>query len=167
MRLYKTYILTFALLMFCSCEDFLTEVPETAVPESEAMTNLDSAEEVLVGIYSCLKNSSLYSGDLVQATDIQTDLLYAAIGYTNQFGNFYRWEVNANDATLLNVYGGLYQIIARCNFFMDHAEEVRATLNTENERKTMDKFEGDVRFLRAFAYSDLIRTFCVAYDSIT
>ncbi len=167
MKLYKTYILAFALLMFSSCEDFLTEIPETAVPESEAMTNLDSAEEVLVGIYSCLKNSALYSGDLVQATDIQTDLLYAAIGYTNQFGNFYRWEVNANEETLLNVYGGLYQIIARCNFFMDHADEVRATLKSENERKTMDKFEGDVHFLRAFAYSDLIRTFCVAYDSIT
>ena len=49
MKLYKTYILAFALLMFSSCEDFLTEIPETAVPESEAMTNLDSAEEVLVG----------------------------------------------------------------------------------------------------------------------
>lgn len=167
MKFFNIYLLLFGLFVCSACEDFLTEMPETAVSESEAMTNLDAAEEVLVGIYSCLKNSSLYSGALTQAGDIQSDLLYAAIGYTNQFGNFYRWETNANDDVLLNVYAGLYQIIARCNFFMDHAEEVRATLKNENERKTMDKFEGDVRFLRAFAYSDLIRTFCVAYDSLT
>ena len=167
MKLCKIYILIFGLLLCSACEDFLTEIPETAVPEQEAMTNLDAAEEVLVGIYSCLKNSSLYSGALIQASEIQSDLLYAAIGYTNQFGSFYRWETNANDDVLLNVYGGLYQIIARCNFFMDHADEVRATLKTENDRKTMDKYTGDVHFLRALAYSDLIRTFCVAYDSIT
>ena len=167
MKSYKIYFLLLALLACSSCEDFLTEIPETAVPETEAMTNLNAAEEVVVGIYSCLKNSSLYSGALVQASDIQSDMLYAAIGYTNQFGSFYRWETNANDEVLLNVYAGLYQIIARCNFFMDHAEEVRVTLKNESERKTMDKYEGDVHFLRALAYSDLIRTFCVAYDSLT
>lgn len=167
MKMIPGYVFALLMLICCACEDFLTEIPETAVPEEEAMTDLTAAEEIVVGIYSCLKNSSLYSGALVQATEVQSDLLYAAIGYSNQYGSFHRWEVNPNESELLNVYGGLYQIIARCNFFMDHAEEVRATLKNETERKTMDKFEGDVRFMRAFAYSDLIRTFCAPYDSLT
>lgn len=167
MKSFRLYILGFLLLALGACDDFLTEVPETAVPEEEAMTDLESAEQIVVGIYSCFKNSSLYSGALVQATDIQTDLLYAAIGYSNQFGSFYRWETTPNENVLLSVYGGLYQIIARCNFFMDHVEEVRNTLTVESERKTIDKYEGDVRFMRALAYSDLIRTFCEAYEPST
>ena len=73
MKSFRLYILGFLLLALGACDDFLTEVPETAVPEEEAMTDLESAEQIVVGIYSCFKNSSLYSGALVQATDIQTD----------------------------------------------------------------------------------------------
>lgn len=167
MKTFKIYLMSFLLLGLGACDDFLTEIPETAVPEEEAMTDLESAEQIVVGIYSCFKNSSLYSGALAQATDIQADLVYASIGYTNQYGNFYRWEVTPNESVLLNVYAGLYQIIARCNFFMDNVEFVRSTLKTEADRATMDKYEGDVRFMRALAYSDLIRTFCEAYEPAT
>ena len=83
MKSYKIYFLLLALLACSSCEDFLTEIPETAVPEAEAMTNLNAAEEVVVGIYSCLKNSSLYSGALVQASDIQSDIFNFVLALWN------------------------------------------------------------------------------------
>ena len=146
MKYIRFYILVLLSITWVSCDDFLTEMPETAVVEGEAMTDIKSAEEIVIGVYSCFKNSSLYSGDLVQATEIQTDLLYAAIGYSNQFGKFFRWEVNSNEGTLLSVYAGLYEIIARCNFFMDNAELVRNTLTTENDKKLINKYETDIRF---------------------
>lgn len=150
-----------------SCEDFLTETPDTAIPESEAMKTLKDAEEVCLGVYSTFKNPALYSGSLIQASEVQADLFYAAKGYTNQFGAFYRWEVNANEPVLLNVYAGLYQIVNRCNFFMDHREEVEKTLTTDDEKKLMGKYTADVAFMRAYAYSDLVRLFCKAYDPAT
>lgn len=154
--------------MVCgSCQDFLEETPETAVPEREAMRTLSAAEEVCIGIYSSFKNPSLYSGTLVQATEVQADLFYAAKGYTNRFGNFYRWELNANESSLLDVYGGLYQIVSRCNFFLDHEDEVRQTLVDKADVKLMDKYTADVCFMRAYAYSDLIRIFCQAYQPAT
>ena len=167
MKAFKIYLLGFLLLGLGACDDFLTEIPETAVPEEEAMTDLESAEQIVVGIYSCFKNSSLYSGTLIQASDIQADLVYASIGYTNQYGSFYRWETTPNESVLLSVYAGLYQIIARCNFFMDNVELVRSTLRTEADKATLNKYEGDVRFMRALAYSDLIRTFCESYEPAT
>lgn len=167
MKAFKIYLLGFLLLGLGACDDFLTEIPETAVPEEEAMTDLESAEQIVVGIYSCFKNSSLYSGSLIQASDIQADLVYASIGYTNQYGSFYRWETTPNESVLLSVYAGLYQIIARCNFFMDNVELVRSTLRTEADKATLNKYEGDVRFMRALAYSDLIRTFCESYEPAT
>lgn len=147
-----------------ACQDFLEEKPETAIPESEAMKDLTAAEEVCIGIYSSFKNPALYSGTLVQAPEVQADLFYAAKGYSNRFGNFYRWELNANESALLDVYAGLYQIVSRCNFFLDHEEEVRATLTTKTDRQLMDKYTADVCFMRAYAYSDLLRLFCEAYD---
>ena len=167
MKAFKIYLLGFLLLGLGACDDFLTEIPETAVPEEEAMTDLESAEQIVVGIYSCFKNSSLYSGALIQASDIQADLVYASIGYTNQYGSFYSWETTPNESVLLSVYAGLYQIIARCNFFMDNVELVRSTLRTEADKATLNKYEGDVRFMRALAYSDLIRTFCESYEPAT
>lgn len=167
MKQLKNIFLVALLLLTGACDDFLTELPETAMPEDEAMTDLTSAEEVVIGIYSSFKNPSLYSGTLTQAPDIQADLMLAAIGYTNQYGNFYRWATTANDDELLSVYGGLYEIIGRCNFFLDHADEVRATLTTESEKALMNKYETDVHFMRAYAYSDLIRLYCTAYDPAT
>lgn len=149
---------------FASCDDFLTETPETAVPEAEAMETLKAAEEVCIGVYSTFKNPSLYSGTMVQAPEVQADLFYAAKGYSNRFGAFYRWEVNPNEAELLSVYYGLYQIVNRCNFFMDNEEKVRATLTNKDDRKLMDKYTADVCFMRAYAYSDLVRLFCNAYE---
>lgn len=159
-------VLTLALVaaLLTACNDFLTETPQTAVPEAEAMTTLAAAEEVCLGVYSTFKNPALYSGTLVQAPEVQADLFYAAKGYTNRFGDFYRWEVNANDASLLSVYGGLYQIVNRCNFFFDHEQQVRDGLSQKTDRATLDKYAADVAFMRAYAYSDLVRMFCPAYD---
>lgn len=167
MKQIKNIFLALLLFTLGACDDFLTQLPETAIPEDMAMDDLVSAEETVIGIYSCFKNPNLYSGTLVQAPDIQADLVQAAIGYSNRFGDFYRWTVTPNDDVLLNVYGGLYEIIARCNFFFDHVETVRAGLKTEAEKALMDKYEADAGFMRALAYSDLIRTFCEAYEPAT
>lgn len=167
MNKFLVNILLILLLGLGSCQDFLDETPETAIPEEEAMQTLEAAEEVCIGIYSSFKNPSLYSGTLVQAPEVQSDLFYAAKGYSNRFGNFYRWELNANEPALLDVYGGLYQIVSRCNFFLDHEKEVRASLKDRNDAKLMDKYTADVCFMRAYAYSDLLRLFCQAYDPST
>lgn len=158
------YILLLTILPLTGCDDFLTEIPETAIPENEAMTTLKAAEEVCIGTYSTFKNPTLYSGSLVQAPEVQSDLFYAAKGYTNRFGDFFRWEVNANDATLQDVYYGLYQIVNRCNFFLDNEKTVRETLKSKDEKALMDKYTADICFMRAYAYSDLVRLYCEAYD---
>lgn len=165
------YTILLLLVLSCplltSCQDFLTETPATAVPEDEAMETLTAAEEVCLGVYSSFKNPALYSGTMIQAPEVQSDLFYAAKGYSNRFGNFFRWELNANESALLDVYGGLYQIINRCNFFMDHEQKVRATLTDKADIKLMDKYTADICFMRAYAYSDLVRLFCDAYDPTT
>ena len=164
MKKIRIYLLVALLCGMSSCSDFLDRYPDTAVPEEESMTDLVSSEQIVIGIYSSFKNSALYSGTLTLAPDVQTDLVYAVKGYTNVYGPLYRWDFRDSDTSIESVYSGLYQVIARCNFFMDHKDEVYGKLTTEADKTTFKKYEGDVYFFRALAYSDLIRMYCEAYD---
>ena len=89
------------------------------------------SEQIVIGIYSSFKNSALYSGTLTLAPDVQTDLVYAVKGYTNVYGPLYRWDFRDSDTSIESVYSGLYQVIVRCNFFMDHKDEVYGKLTTK------------------------------------
>ncbi len=78
------------LLLATSCLD---KYPESAIPEKDAMKTFADAEQTLTGIYATFKSSSLFSGRLTLLPDIQADLVYAVEGNSNQFGNFWRWDV--------------------------------------------------------------------------
>ncbi|MGL5919740.1 MAG: RagB/SusD family nutrient uptake outer membrane protein [Bacteroidales bacterium] len=160
----KLYTLIALTVVTTACSDFLTRYPDTAIPEEEAMTDLREAGEVVLGIYSGFKNSGLYSGALTIAPDLQSDYVYAVKGFTNTYGDFYRWDVRPNDSYVEGVYGGLYKIASRCNFFMDYKGQVESTLKTKADWDVYNRRLADVHFARAIVYADLIRRFCEAYD---
>lgn len=160
----KLYALAAVSFLVSSCDDFLTRYPDTAIPESEAMLTLDDASDVVLGIYSSFKNSGLYSGALTIAPDLQADYVYAVNGFTNSYGDVWRWNIRANDSYVNSVYAGLYQVASRCNFFLDYKEGVYNGLKTQSDRNIFNTRLGDVHFARALVYSDLIRTFCEAYE---
>ncbi|MGL5637605.1 MAG: RagB/SusD family nutrient uptake outer membrane protein, partial [Bacteroidales bacterium] len=167
MKKIKIYTLAILSFMMSSCQDFLTRYPDTAIPEDKAMQTLEDCSEVVLGIYSCFKNSGLYSGALTLAPDLQSDYVYAVKGYTNTYGDIYRWEIRPNDSYVASTYAGLYQIASRCNFFMDYKDQVYSTLTTKTQIDEFNRRLADVHFARALAYADLIRTFCEAYDPQT
>lgn len=164
MRKFKIVTLSLLSLIMISCQDFLTEYPDTAIPEEEAMQTLEDCSEVVLGIYSCFKNSGLYSGALTIGPDLQSDYVYAVKGYTNAYGDIYRWDLKATDTYITSCYSGLYQIISRCNFFMDYKDQVYNSLTTDQQKDEFNRRLADVYFARAIAYSDLLRVFCDAYD---
>lgn len=127
------------------------------------MKTLDDCSEVVTGIYSAFKNGALYSGPLTILPDIQADMAYASSTNMGQYTAAYRWEIKPNDTDVESIYAGLYQIVARCNFFLDYKDQVYETLTKEEDKKTFEKRLGDVYFARALAFADLIRTFCEAY----
>lgn len=100
-----------------SCSDFLDRYPDSAIPEKDAMKTLDDCSEVVTGIYSAFKNGALYSGPLTILPDIQADMAYASSTNMGQYTAAYRWEIKPNDTDVESIYAGLYQIVARCNFF--------------------------------------------------
>ena len=156
-----------AIAAFSAAVSCLDLTPEDAIPEDRAITTLDEADQAVIGIYSDFKSSALYSGLLTLLPDIQADLVYAVDGYSNTYGDVWRWEILPTNTSIEAVYGSLYSIIGDCNFFFDYAPGLRATLKTDQDFIEMDSLEGEVHFARAIAYSELIKLFCKAYDPAT
>lgn len=163
MKQIKKYILLLAML--CCVTSCLDKYPEDAVLEHEAITSVDAADQAVIGIYSAFLSPALYSGYLTLLPDIQSDFVYAVNGYSNVYGNVWRWDILATNSEIESVYGALYDVIGRCNFLLDNAATLKTKLTDDNEIDRLDQYCGEAYFARALAYSELVKMFCKSYES--
>jgi hypothetical protein len=150
-----------ATLSMASC---LEKIPGDAIPESMGMKTFSDAEQHLTGIYSAYMSSALYSGYLTLLPDIQADLVMAVQGNSNTYGPVWQWDIRPTNSEITAVYGSLYNVIARCNFYLDKVEGVRESLTDDEYITYLDYYTGEVYCARANAYAELIKCFCEAYD---
>lgn len=149
---------------FTSCLD---KYPDNAILDGEAIETVSDANQAVIGIYSAYKSSALYSGYLTLLPDIQADLVYAVEGFSNTYGDTWRWEILANNREIEAVYASLYSIIGRCNYFFENVEKMEPTLTDDEQIDELQDLKGEVYFARALAYSELIKCFCKAYEPVT
>ena len=87
----KIYLLLIVMgTVSVSCLD---KYPEDAIPADKAINTVDDANQAMIGIYAAFKDASLYSGRLTLLPDLQADLIYAVTGYSNQYGDIWRWNI--------------------------------------------------------------------------
>lgn len=159
--LVKTLALIAAVFTLNSC---LEKYPKDSILETEAMTSLSAAEQIVTGIYTAYMSSGLYSGYLTLVPDIQSDLVMAVEGNSNTYGEIYQWTFRPTSAEIEAIYAGLYTVIGRCNFYLDQVEDLRAKLTSDNDIFTLDQYTGEIYCARALAYAELIKCYCEAYD---
>lgn len=157
----KTATCVLLLLSLSSC---LEKYPKDSILDTEAMTSVSGAEQLLTGIYTAYKSSSLYSGYLTLVGDLQSDLVMAVEGNTGVFSDIYQWNFHPTSSEIESIYAGLYTVIGRCNFFLDQVATLRGQLKSDSDIKLLDMYTGEVYCARALAYSELIKCFCEAYD---
>ena len=143
----------------------LEKYPEDAIPADKAINTLEEFDQAAIGLYESFLSGALYSGYLTLLPDSQCDMVHAVNGYTNTYGNIWRWDILATNSEITAVYASLYQTIARANFMLEYAPRVKATLLTEAEHEHFDQISGEAYFARAMAYSELIKLFCKSYES--
>ena len=162
----KNILYTFLLALALSVSSCLDKYPENAILADDAITTIDEADQAVIGIYSSFLSGALYSGYLTLLPDIQTDLVYAVNGYTNTYGDIWRWnDILATNSQIESVYAALYTVIGRCNFLLDNAENMRKKMTDDDALDQLDVYCGEAYFARALAYSELIKQFCKAYES--
>ena len=149
------------LFLFSSCLD---KVPEDSILEEDAFQTIVDADMLINGIYSTFKNPSLYSGTMIVAADIQSDLFTAVDGNLNEYGQFWNWDIKADNLEISGVYSTLYEVIGNCNYFLEFYHLVEEKLVKQEDFEKLESCIGDAHFARALAYSELVRLFCEAYD---
>jgi hypothetical protein len=128
------------------------------------MQTYEDAEQLVTGIYSMFKSGSLYNGYVTLLPDIQTDMVYAIDGYSNQYGSFWLWQIRSTTSEVESVYASCYSIIANCNLFLERIDKVKSNTIDDAKLTSLDYYTGEVYTLRALAYSELIKLFCKAYE---
>lgn len=152
----------------------LDKVPESAIPEGDAMNPAhgaiqayQEAEQFLTGIYAGMMSGSLWSGYLTLVPEIQADLAYAVDGYSNAYGNIWQWDIRPTNAEIEAIYGSLYSLIAKCNFFLERVDAIIAAQTIDENIQVLDYYKGEVYAIRALCYAELIKCFAKAYDPAT
>ena len=141
----------------------LEKFPKDYILDTEAMTSLNGAEQIVTGVYTAYMSSGLYSGYLTLLPDIQSDLVMAVEGNSNTYGEIYQWTFRPTNREIESIYAGLYTVIGRCNFYLDQVDALRETLTNDIHIQTLDQYTGEVYCARGLAYAELIKCFCEAY----
>ena len=160
----RNYILLAAVAL--SAASCLDKLPEDEVPFDNAIRSVSDVNQAVIGIYDAFKSSALYSGNLTLLPDLQADFVYAVNGYTNTYGNIWRWkDILATNTDIEAVYQALYAVTNRCTFMMERVDYVRKNTTVDADIEKLDQYCGEAYFARALAYSELIKLFCKAYES--
>ena len=84
--------------------------------------------------------------------------MYAVTGYSNQYGDLWRWNILATNEDIEAVYGALYSVINRCNFLLDYIPGVQQSTIDDDALDKLDMIHGEALFARALCYSCLLYT---------
>ena len=148
----------------CDMEKF----PYDSLEESTYMTTLNDFANARVGLYSYYR--SLTTGGFVLAPEIQCDAFHAVAGFSNAYGNQYRWDFQPSDGSVESIWASYYAHISRANYFIDSyqkALEGDGGEFTTKDLKVLGAYAAEAYFTRAYGYLHLAGYFCEAYDTLT
>lgn len=152
-----------AFATFASCD--LDKTPDASLPQDEAFDNIETIKFLEKGAYSRLRSS--YTPASMIVPDIQADYMHAVFGFSNTFGEVYKWTFTHSDYEVADTWNYLYAGIGQYNYIIDGIEQRLGFTPTEAEAATLDRIRGNMYLMRAMSYSLLAERFCADYDAAT
>jgi len=149
------WLITFLLVIItASCnKDFLDKNPLDSVSIQGFWKSKADVETGLAGVYSRLQQNFLgYERIYFEGL---TDNAYCATNW-NQRYIFEMTLGNVSPSTggaIDNMYSSPYRAIASCNLFLDNVDKAEDNVLPAQ----LDAYKGEVRFIRALCYFDLVR----------
>lgn len=156
-------ILAFAAIMVSCADDFLDKVPLDKLSEDAVFNSPQLAESYVNALYPVLPDP-FQEGNISNITDesffryggSSTRYMYdgrlspSTIIYISEGGS-----AHDSRTTVLNIWNRAYEFIYKMNYFLRAAESEDSRL----EKETADRLKGEVYFLRAWAYYNLIQRY--------
>jgi hypothetical protein len=153
---YKIIGLLLILLVLNSCEDDLNVKSNNVLTELDFLNNPDNAVQLVNGVYNKQLDYDMYSFSWIGMTSITSD--DADKGSTTSDTGSDKNKMDnltfvATDISFKDVWNARYDAIYRANNALFYLQQlsISATLK--------DRLIGEVKFLRALSYFDLVRCF--------
>lgn len=164
----KIYAIVFSVLSFglTSCEMDLK--PYNAIPDTDALQSYTDFVNMRTGLYSPLRGFN--SGTYLLTPEIMTDNFNAMVGFSNSYGDMYRWQFTAETGDFQTIWGGFQGLISRCNYVLDYSAKVDFSDNekfTAQQVTECKQIIGEAYFLRAYCIFNLAQYFSADYEANT
>ncbi len=158
MKSIKNIILLFILgVLIPSCEDYLEPTPTAAVDSNSYYSNDEELETGIINMYDGIQginSTSPNDNHGVQTefyvTEMRSDNTQTrnSDGEESQFENF---NVDPSNSIVSGYYKSYYNIIYRANVILENLDAA--------SESNVARFEGEAKFVRAYAYFNLVRLF--------
>ncbi|AKP53057.1 RagB/SusD family nutrient uptake outer membrane protein [Cyclobacterium amurskyense] len=151
----RLVILIVSGFIFTSCnENLLERQPLDAISEENVFTDPVFLQNYVYNIYNGIKpHWSPGTGGYIGMTDIAA----SAPDTHNRSGGIRQYlegNINSDNVTqLTNIWAEEYDYIRRANIFFEKVED------SQIDEQALNRMKGEVHFLRAWMYFELIRTF--------
>lgn len=152
------YNIYFALFVICllavSCKkDFLQQAPISNLAETNFYQTEGDFDRAVAGVYGKLQNfpdiNCLYLSECRS-----NNYFVARQDAARDYFNISAFEVSSQLATLGTAWRNDYELIERANKVLGRIDPISFTDNSKKER-----YKGEVSFLRALAYFELVKAF--------
>lgn len=156
MKLIKKIIyIIVPVLMMSSCEGFLDKTDPTVLVVDTFYKDEAEIDQAVNGVYALLQD---YFNNQWQFTEYISDntTLQFNVGDRGQGPSLEAleyWQYNAGTGNISSLYNNSYYIIANINTLLDKLA------NSEVNQQVKDQAIGQVKFIRAYIYFDLVRFF--------
>lgn len=138
----------FILIGLTKCEKFLVEKPVSTANPDLVLQSVQGFDAVLIGAYLPFTGwGSLFSWDVFKLNESLVDFQYAAYDPAVSNGN-----ILSTDWTVHFTWINLYKIVGSANIVISNLDKLK---NDPNQ----GRFEGEAKFLRAWAYFNLVQFF--------
>lgn len=161
------FILALSSGLAVSCD--MDKEPFDSIPDTEALSTPADFKNMRVGLYSGLR-SSVGGATFYNTPEIQCDEFHAVVGFSNTFGEMYRWTYSSATNEFATVYGNYQALISRSNFIIDgynKCDMSNSNVFTSSEKADIGVIKGEAFFTRAYAIFGLAQYFCADYDAST
>ena len=163
----KTLYILLAAVTFSTVSCDMDRESPTSLPFDKAFENIGAIQSLERGAYSRLRTAM--SPEAIIAPDIQADYVHAANGFSNTYGNIYRWTFTQEASEISSVWNNFYGAIGLYNFIIDGISYNLGFEAPEGsaERNELNRIQGTAYLMRALSYTYLAERFCADYDKST
>ncbi len=155
MRTLKSYLYTGLIgtifIWGTSCEKFLEEVPNNALPSAQSIKDAGTARAAINGAYDAVQN--YYASNYPTLGTITAD----NVVFNGTLSQYLQLDQNAippDNVTTVAAYQGIYRAINAANSVIAYVPSVNDPLLSATEK---NKILGEAYFIRALGYFDLGR----------